>query len=203
MKILLIEPAHRVQEYDAKELRQRGHRIIWAPHHTIAIATYRKTKPNITFINLDLASGYGLDVAFDICTLYPSAKLAIISSEFTPAIAYDAISAGCVGLVNQTVGANLSLDKAVLDIANTGSHFTAEQIQAAALISTGIMEMQFALCNRDFQVIYHLSESRSVREIAQLLNSTMKHINRSIRSIHAKAGRNLDNNILSLIRKTR
>ncbi len=202
MKILLIDHSYRIREQVTKELVQVGHRTIWAPHHMSAIPTYRKIRPNITFINLDLATAYGLDVAFDIHTLYPSAKIAIITSEFTPAIAYEAISAGCVGLIDKNGGANPSISKAVWDIASTGSHFTAEQIQGAALISTGIMEMQFALCNRDFQIIYHLSESRSVREIAQLLNSTMKHINRSISSIHTKAGRNLDSNILSLIRKT-
>jgi DNA-binding NarL/FixJ family response regulator len=181
------------------DLAQLGHRSRAVSISEYAINAYLRYKPDIVLVELEHSSVYGLDLAFDLCTLDENARVAIIGSELTPAVVLEAIWAGSVALITTPLGTN-SIKNAVWDIVNLDSHFSAEQIKAAALISAGVVDLQMTLCDREMRILNHLVEGKSARSIAQLLNTSEKHVRRSFDRIRCKTFAQLDEQLVQILK---
>ena len=145
------------------------------------VAAARKLRPDLILLDISMPLLNGLEAARQLQTLAPECKIIFLTMHASPTYATEAFQAGAYGyLLKRSAASELSLAiKSVLQ----GQHYLTPSLtkDVLALVlkpSTGERgkDASTALTARQREVLQLVSEGRSTKEIATILNVSVKTV---------------------------
>jgi DNA-binding NarL/FixJ family response regulator len=142
-----------------------------------AVALAQQFEPNVVVMDISMPELNGLEATRKIRKLLPRAKIVILSMHSSDQLVRDITEAGAQGYVLKS-DADRELVVAVRAVANGGSYFTSE----AANTLAGPHRMpdpesfRKRLTPREREVVQLLAEGKSTKEVAVVLNLSVKTV---------------------------
>jgi DNA-binding NarL/FixJ family response regulator len=146
--------------------------------------------PDVVVLDVKLPDDNGIDLTREICEKYPKTKVLVISADLLKHIIDQAISAGAQGvMLKESVYAELV--DAVVAIHDNKRHFCTRvkeiiAIDWAGRLQTDKVASLSTLSTREREIVKHISEGKSIKVIAELVNRSTKTVDANRRSIMKK-----------------
>ena len=146
--------------------------------------------PDVVILDVKLPDENGIDLTRQICENYPQIKVLVISADLLKYIINQAVSAGAHGIMlKESVYAEL-ID-AVTAVHNDKRYFCSRVKEIIAVDWAGSVQNDkvtsvSALSAREREIVKHISEGKSVKEIASIVNRSTKTIDANRRDIMKK-----------------
>jgi two-component system, NarL family, invasion response regulator UvrY len=133
MKILLVDD-HAVVRAGVRRLLagEAGISILEAESGTDAIDMWRRERPAMVILDLNLAGSSGLELLRRLIQMDNAVKILVLSMHSEPVYAARALQAGARGYMSKSAGAEQFVD-AVRQVGN-GGHYVERDIAAELLI---------------------------------------------------------------------
>ncbi len=146
--------------------------------------------PDVVVLDVKLPDENGINLAREITQKYPQIKILVISADLLKHIIDQAISAGAQGvMLKESVYAELV--DAVKAIHDNKRHFCSRVKEIIAIDWAGRLQTDkgaslSALSTREREIVKHISEGKSIKEIAALVSRSTKTIDANRRNIMKK-----------------
>jgi DNA-binding NarL/FixJ family response regulator len=146
--------------------------------------------PDVVVLDVKLPDENGIDLARQITQKYPQVKILVISADLLKHIIDQAISAGAQGvMLKESVYAELV--DAVRAIHDNKRHFCSRVKEIIAIDWAGRLQTDkgaslSALSTREREIVKHISEGKTIKEIAVLVDRSTKTVDANRRSIMKK-----------------
>ena len=141
-----------------------------------AYLQYKKHKPDIVIIDISMPNQGGLEAIARIIQFEPSAKILVFSMHQTPTFAIQATRAGALGYVTKSSDPEV-LIRAVYQVHQNQYALSADIAQALAIEKRGRNNTALEqLTVREFEILRMLVETKSSKEIAEILNISPKTV---------------------------
>ncbi len=134
----------------------------------------------------------GLDFAREIGPLYPQTKILILTVSYEESFVADAVNLGLSGYLIKNVG-KAELVEAIETVAAGGRYFSQEVTDLMVNVlqkqnRPNFVAAQDALTLREIEVLKHLAQDLSAKEIAQQLNIAENTVNAHKKNMIEKLG---------------
>ncbi|HYG36352.1 MAG TPA: response regulator transcription factor [Clostridia bacterium] len=141
-----------------------------------ALRCIAQTRPNLVFLDMDLAGVNGVLLARQIFQQYPETKIIIYSGYITPQYVQEAVQAGVSGYLNKTH--DVGEIEAALQAVKNGQVYLCTE--AATLIARDYRKKSNSeasrLSDREKEILKRIAEGQSTKEIAGDLSVSVKTI---------------------------
>jgi RNA polymerase sigma factor (sigma-70 family) len=152
-----------------------------------ALARASELNPDVAVVDFRLTDGTGADAGSGMRQIRPEIKLIFLTREDSDAVRFAALEAGASAFIHKSKAANEVVD-AVRVVAAGGTLITPRTI-ATLLHKRRSMDAQLeSLTQREREVLHHMAEGMSSREIAKRLGISYTTVRTHIRSLGAKLG---------------
>jgi DNA-binding NarL/FixJ family response regulator len=146
--------------------------------------------PDVVVLDVKLPDENGIDLAREITKKYPQVKILVISADLLKHIIDQAISAGAQGVMLKE-SVYTELVDAVRAIHDNKRHFCSRVKEIIAIDWAGRLQTDkgaslSALSTREREIVKHISEGKSIKEIAALVNRSTKTVDANRRNIMKK-----------------
>ncbi|MBO0663902.1 response regulator transcription factor [Jiella sp. MQZ9-1] len=151
-----------------------------------ALAEFRKRRPDITILDINLKNGSGLDVLRRLRADDPKAKIVIFSMYSDLVYAVSARREGALGYVSKSAPSDellIALEKAMAGESYVDSE-TAALMSEHTTRETGVSD----LTRRELQILHMLGEGKSLSEIADGLGVAYKTVANTSTRMKEKLG---------------
>ncbi|HEY9058441.1 MAG TPA: response regulator transcription factor [Aurantimonas sp.] len=187
MKILIVDD-HTVVRDGVKRLVEAlpATAIAEAETPSEALAMFRKFRPDVTILDINLKNGSGLDALRRLRADDPKAKIVVFSMYSDIVYAASARRDGALGYVSKSAPTDellVAIEKALVGEAYVDSETTA--LMARHETSEGGTK---ELSRRELQILHMLGEGKSLTDIAQGLGVAYKTIANTSSRMKEKLG---------------
>lgn len=135
-----------------------------------------KTLPDLVIMDYELDGQNGMEATKEIRRRWPSVKVLILSGSQRPIAAQHLILAGAAGYMRKGE-ASLELIKAIRLIAAGKTYLSVDATTALAeSLRAGADSRDLALTDRETQVLKHMAEGLSYKQIAAELDVSIKSV---------------------------
>lgn len=146
--------------------------------------------PDVVVLDVRLPDENGIDLTRQIIEKYPEMKVLVISADLLKHIIDQAVSAGAQGVMLKE-SVYTELVEAVIAIHDNKRHFCSRVKEIIAIDWAGRLQTDkaaslSALSTREREIVKHISEGRSIKEIASLVNRSTKTVDANRRIIMKK-----------------
>ncbi|MBM4424875.1 MAG: response regulator transcription factor [Chloroflexi bacterium] len=200
IRIVVAEDHHLVRQGIVKLLEDAGDlKVVGeADNGKDALALIESLQPDVVVLDITMPQLNGLEALAKMGEVRPRPQVVILSMHADPGMVRQALQAGALGYVVKQSVANELL--AAVRVANSGSMFLSSGI-------SGVIANNFAaerpqnlldrLSPREREVVRHIVEGYSTREISESLHTSIKTVEKQRRD----AMRKLEvSNLASLVR---
>jgi DNA-binding NarL/FixJ family response regulator len=147
-------------------------------------------QPDVVVLDVKLPDENGIDLTRQITENYPEIKVLVISADLLKHIIDQAVSAGAQGVMLKE-SVYTELVDAVIAIHNNKRHFCSRVKEIIAIDWAGRLQTDkgaslSALSTREREIVKHISEGKSIKEIASLVNRSTKTVDANRRTIMKK-----------------
>lgn len=147
-----------------------------------AIELYRRDRPDVVLMDLQMPEMNGVDAIAAIIQEFPEARILVLTTYSGDAMALRALQAGAVGyLLKNTL--RREMIEAVRSVHNGGKHLNADVATAIAFGAA-----QEALSERERSVLQHAASGNSNRQIAGHLFVSEETVKGHMKAIFVKLG---------------
>jgi len=191
----------RVLVVDDHELLRSGIKVLFKRANEIEVVGEASTGaagmklvaellPDVVVLDVKLPDENGIDLTRQICEKYPDMKVLVISADLLKHIIDQAVSAGAQGvMLKESVYSELV--DAVKAIHENKRHFCTRVKEIIAIDWAGRLQTDkaaslSALSTREREIVKHISEGKSIKEIASLVNRSTKTVDANRRNIMKK-----------------
>jgi DNA-binding NarL/FixJ family response regulator len=148
--------------------------------------------PDVVVLDVKLPDENGIDLTRQICEDYPQTKVLVISADLLKHIIDQAISAGAQGVMLKE-SVYTELVDAIIAIHDNKRHFCSRVKEIIAIDWAGRLQTDkaaslSALNTREREIVKHISEGRSIKDIADLVSRSTKTVDANRRTILKKLG---------------
>jgi len=148
--------------------------------------------PDVVVLDVKLPDENGIDLTRQICEEFPQTKVLIISADLLKHIIDQAISAGAQGVMLKE-SVYTELVDAIIAIHGNKRHFCSRVKEIIAIDWAGRLQTDktaslSALNTREREIVKHISEGRSIKDIAELVSRSTKTVDANRRTIMKKLG---------------
>lgn len=149
-----------------------------------AIEQFRRHRPDVTLMDLQMPDMSGLDATMAICGEFPEARIIVLTTYAGDALVMRALRAGARGYLLKSV-----LRKELLD---TIRRVHAGQKRIAPAVAAALAEhaAEDALSRREVDVLTLIAEGNANKVIAGLLSITEETVKGHVRNILSKLNAN-------------
>lgn len=163
-----------------------------------AYLRYKEYQPDIVIIDISMPNQGGLEAISRIIQFNSSAKILVFSMHQNPSFAIQATRAGALGYVTKSSDPEV-LIRAIYQIHQNKQALSADIAQALALEkrSTNNSALE-QLTVREFEILRMLVETKSTKDIAEILNISPKTVANAHYIIKRKLGVNSDIELMYL-----
>ncbi len=200
IRIVVAEDQHIVRQGVCKLLEDLGDiQVIGEADNGLdAIRLVQELRPNVLVLDISMPGGDGLEALKQMDNLDPKPKVVILSIHADPALVEQALDYGALGYVlKQSVSEEL-LD--AVNAANRGSLYLSSGVSHILIHHSYKKRNQNLLDRlspREREVVSRIVEGRSTKEIADVLQTSVKTVEKQRRD----AMRKLEvDNVASLVR---
>ena len=143
-----------------------------------AVEIAKTQKPDIVLMDINMVPFSGFEATEKIRKLSPSSKIIGVSMHSQPAYAKKMLQAGAMGYVTKN-SSREEMMKAILEV-HSGKKYICEEIKN--IISEQLMDESTdtpnvnALTEREIQIINYIREGLSSKEMAAVLNISLKTV---------------------------
>ena len=146
--------------------------------------------PDVVVLDVKLPDENGINLTRQICENYPEMKVLVISADLLKHIIDQAVSAGAQGVMLKE-SVYTELVDAVIAIHDEKRHFCTRVKEIIAIDWAGRLQTDkaaslSALSTREREIVKHISEGKSIKEIASLVNRSTKTVDANRRTILKK-----------------
>lgn len=146
--------------------------------------------PDVVVLDVKLPDDNGIDLAREITQKYPQIKILVISADLLKHIIDQAISAGAQGVMLKE-SVYTELVDAVRAIHDNKRHFCSRVKEIIAIDWAGRLQTDkgaslSALSTREREIVKHISEGKTIKEIAALVSRSTKTVDANRRNIMKK-----------------
>jgi two-component system response regulator NreC len=177
IQILLADDHPVVRDGLRAILEREGFRVVAeASNGREAVECAEKTRPDVAVLDLSMPFLNGIDAAREIRRISPATKTIMLTMHTERQFILEGLRAGTRGFVMKTRSAE-ELVRAVRETARGGSYFSPEVTQAAVEAYQNKSEPpEDPLTPRERQVLQLIAESKTTKEIAALLEISVKTV---------------------------
>lgn len=143
-----------------------------------AISKFKHTLPDVAILDISMPLMDGIDTCKYLKTLYPDARILILTIQPEEQYAIRLLKAGALGYITKKASAR-ELQKAVCSVAKNEVYLPPNSKGSLLniLINTkGAIHPLEGLSDRELQVFYQLVQGRKLKEIATNLNLSIKTV---------------------------
>ena len=153
-----------------------------------AYTDYFKYHPDVLVMDLSMPGMGGLEASMRILAKDKSAKILVFSVHENEVFLQRALDAGILGYISKRSASQVMVD-AVRQVA-TGELFVGQEMMPYLLKrkTTPESEPVAGLSPREFEVFHLLADSKSVNDIAEILNLSPKTVGHHCTSVKKKLG---------------
>ncbi|WP_181701996.1 response regulator transcription factor [Chthonobacter albigriseus] len=190
MKVLIVDDHVIVREGVGRLLAELdGIEYIEAEGLQEGLALFRKSKPDVVVLDINLREGSGLELLRRFMIEDPAAKVVVFSMYSDVVYATSARRAGALGYVSKSA----TSDQLVTAIrrAARGEPYVDSAIAgeiAVAAFSTAELIADSQLTNRELEILRMLADGRSMLDIGNALGIAYKTVANTCTRIKAKVG---------------
>lgn len=145
-----------------------------------AIECFRRVRPDITLMDLQMAKMDGVTAIESICREYPGARILVLTTYKGDAQALRALNAGACGYLLKSM-----IRKDLID-ALRGAHRGRREIVAEVAAEIGMYALDEPLSPREIEVLREVSSGRANKQIAARLDLSEETIKTHMRNILSK-----------------
>ncbi len=189
-ELLLIDDHAVVREGYRRLIERRGdlHVAAEASDAENALAVLRKQPIEVVVLDLSLPGMGGIELCRRILQRYPEMRILIFSMHRDPLFASQALRAGALGYVTKSSAPD-TLIQAIHKVAR-GEKVLSPDIAPEMAISLleGESNPASELSPREFEILRHLIDGRTVDEISGMLNISPKTVQNTHYQIKTKLG---------------
>lgn len=189
-ELLLIDDHAVVREGYRRLIERRGdlHVAAEASDAESALAVLRKQPIEVVVLDLSLPGMGGIELCRRILQRYPEMRILIFSMHRDPLFASQALRAGALGYVTKSSAPD-TLIQAIYKVAR-GEKVLSPDIAPEMAISLleGESNPASELSPREFEILRHLIDGRTVDEISGMLNISPKTVQNTHYQIKTKLG---------------
>jgi DNA-binding NarL/FixJ family response regulator len=164
------------------------------------VAGALRLRPDLTILDISMPAMNGVDAARQIRKEWPDAKLLFVSMHSSPVYLREAMDAGGAGYVIKSAAneeLRLAVEKVLKGQVYISSAFDQEVVESVQASMKGRSGPSLSLTFRQTEVLQLIAEGSGNKEIANLLNISVKTVEFHRGRIMAKLGAN---NAADLIR---
>lgn len=148
--------------------------------------------PDVVVLDVKLPDENGIDLTCQICEDFPQTKVLVISADLLKHIIDQAISAGAQGVMLKE-SVYTELVDAIIAIHDNKRYFCSRVKEIIAIDWAGRLQTDkaaslSALNTREREIVKHISEGRSIKDIAELVSRSTKTVDANRRTIMKKLG---------------
>jgi len=146
--------------------------------------------PDVIVLDVKLPDENGIDLTHRICEDFPQTKVLVISADLLKHIIDQAISAGAQGvMLKESVYSELV--DAIVAIHANKRHFCTRVKEIIAIDWAGRLQTDktaslSSLNTREREIVKHISEGKSIKDIAELVDRSTKTVDANRRTIMKK-----------------
>jgi two-component system, NarL family, invasion response regulator UvrY len=188
MKILLIDDHTVVREGVRRLLAvMEDMEVSEAATGQEALAVFRKERPELVLLDLNLAGIGGLELLRRLLAEDETARIIVFSMHAEPIYAARALRLGASGYVSKSAGAD-ELVAAVKRVAEGGRYVEREIASVLALNQVSGEDPLKQLSTREIEILRLLGEGNSLTEIAETIGVAYKTVANTCSIIKSKLG---------------
>jgi two-component system, NarL family, invasion response regulator UvrY len=176
MKVLLVDD-HAVVRAGVRRLleSEAGISIVEAENSHDAVEVWRRERPNLIILDLNLTESSGLELLRRLTQLDKTAKILILSMHSEPVYAARALQSGARGYVSKSAGAD-ELVAAVRQVGK-GGHYVEREIAAELVIAKYSQKNPLdQLTTREVDILRLLGQGKSYAQIAEAVGVSYKTV---------------------------
>jgi two-component system, NarL family, invasion response regulator UvrY len=176
MKVLLVDD-HAVVRAGVRRLleSEAGISIVEAENSHDAVEVWRRERPNLIILDLNLTESSGLELLRRLIQLDKTAKILILSMHSEPVYAARALQSGARGYVSKSAGAD-ELVAAVRQVGK-GGHYVEREIAAELAVAKYSQKNPLdQLTTREVDILRLLGQGKSYAQIAEAVGVSYKTV---------------------------
>jgi len=176
MKILLVDD-HAVVRAGVRRLlaSEAGISILEAESSDDAIEVYRRERPSMVILDLNLTGSSGLELLRRLIQMDKAVKILVLSMHSESVYAARALQAGARGYMSKSAGADEFVD-AVRRVGK-GGHYVEREIAAELAIATYTQKSPLdQLTTREIDILRLLGQGKSYAQIAAVVGVSYKTV---------------------------
>lgn len=165
-----------------------------------ALRQLNQDKPDIILMDIDLPGMSGIEACRKIKQVLPQVNIVIITVFENSTRVYDALCSGATGYLTKNTN-HIHLLKALEEVALGGAPMSANI--ARMVVNSFHKNTKTPLTERETEVLLKLSDGKSYKSIAELLDVSMATVKFHIKNIYLKLQVSNKEDAISLARKER
>jgi len=176
MKILLVDD-HAVVRAGVRRLlaSEAGISILEAESSDDAIEVYRRERPSMVILDLNLTGSSGLELLRRLIQMDKAVKILVLSMHSESVYAARALQAGARGYMSKSAGADEFVD-AVRRVGK-GGHYVEREIAGELAIATYTQKSPLdQLTTREIDILRLLGQGKSYAQIAAVVGVSYKTV---------------------------
>jgi two-component system, NarL family, invasion response regulator UvrY len=176
MKVLLVDD-HAVVRAGVRRLleSETGISIVEAEDSHGALEIWRRERPNLIILDLNLTESSGLELLRRLIQLDKGAKILVLSMHSEPVYAARALQSGARGYVSKSAGAD-ELVNAVKQVGK-GGHYIEREIAAELAVAKYSQKNPLdQLTTREVDILRLLGQGKSYAQIAEAVGVSYKTV---------------------------
>lgn len=175
IQILMVDDHQIVRDGLRVLLERAGFQVVGeAADGLAAVRVAGQLAPDVAIIDISLPLLNGLDTAREILKILPKIKIIVLSMHAEKQYILEALRLGAKGFVTKSHAAE-HLVQAVRDAVRGKTYLTAESSEAViAAYQSDLPPLADPLTARERQVLQLVAEGRTTKEVAALLNISVK-----------------------------
>lgn len=205
MKVLVVDDHVVVREGVRRLLATLpGVEVIEAASARDALTEYRRARPDLLVLDINLSNGSGLEFLRRLRAQEPSARVIMFTMHAEPDYVARALRAGAMGYVSKSAPAD-ELVEAVKAVLAGRQYVDSELAASPAMMQIGADDPFLKLSNREIEILRLLGEGKSIAQMAAIFGVAYKTVANSCSLLKTKLGleRTADLIRLSLERRDR
>ncbi|MBD5780756.1 response regulator transcription factor [Pelagicoccus sp. NFK12] len=143
-----------------------------------ALALCEEEKPDIVMFEMYLPGLNGIEILRQYGPKHPNTRFIAISSNFTPDAIRELLELGCHGIVSKSSSAS-KLKEGLREIKSGSGYLCpvcASLLRESHLVSNSVAKKKNRLSNREREVLQAVAEGFSTKQIAEMLEVSVKTI---------------------------
>lgn len=165
-----------------------------------AIRQLEQDRPDIILMDIDLPGMTGIEACRKIKLVLPQVNIVIITVFENSTRVYEALCSGATGYLTKNTN-HIHLLKALDEVAQGGAPMSANI--ARMVVNSFHKNTKTPLTERETEVLLKLSDGKSYKSIAELLDVSMATVKFHIKNIYLKLQVSNKEDAISLARKER